>query len=149
MTWRSLTDSTLVDGIELKSDIKDVPRLNNFVKKVTDEINIDNSLTKKLRLAIEEAVVNVMNYAYPPETPGDIVVKAMYNRQFVKFVIIDSGRAFDPTEAVKADTTLSAEDRPIGGLGIFLVRELMDSINYERVDGHNILTLRKDLKHET
>jgi sigma-B regulation protein RsbU (phosphoserine phosphatase) len=142
-------DSTLVDGIELKSDIKDVPRLNNFVKKVTDEINIDNSLTKKLRLAIEEAVVNVMNYAYPPETPGDIVVKAMYNRQFVKFVIIDSGRAFDPTEAVKADTTLSAEDRPIGGLGIFLVRELMDSINYERVDGHNILTLRKDLKHET
>ena len=106
-------------------------------------------INAQLRLAIEEAVVNVMNYAYPPETPGDIVVKAMYNRQFVKFVIIDSGRAFDPTEAVKADTTLSAEDRPIGGLGIFLVRELMDSINYERVDGHNILTLRKDLKHET
>ena len=74
-------------------------------------------MTKKLRLAIEEAVVNVMNYAYPPETPGDIVVKAMYNRQVVKFVIIDSGRAFDPTEAVKADTTLWAEDRPIGGLG--------------------------------
>ena len=102
-----------------------------------------------MAVIIAAAVVNVMNYAYPPETPGDIVVKAMYNRQFVKFVIIDSGRAFDPTEAVKADTTLSAEDRPIGGLGIFLVRELMDSINYERVDGHNILTLRKDLKHET
>jgi len=139
-------EATLVDGIELKSDIKEVPLLNDFVKKVTEKIGLDKSLSKQLRLAIEEAVVNVMSYAYPPETLGDIKIKAMYNRRFIKFIIIDSGRPFDPTEAVKADTTLSAEDRPIGGLGIFLVRELMDSINYERVDGDNILTLRKDIE---
>jgi sigma-B regulation protein RsbU (phosphoserine phosphatase) len=53
--------------------------------------------------------------------------------------------AFDPTEKEKADTTLSAEDRPIGGMGILLVRELMDSINYERTDGKNVLTLKKKI----
>ena len=61
----------------------------------------------------------------------------------LKFVIIDSGIVFDPTEAAQADTTLSAEERPVGGLGLLLVRELMDSINYERIDGQNTLTLIK------
>ena len=67
----------------------------------------------------------------------------MSNANNLKLVITDYGVAFDPTEATKADTTLSVEDRPIGGLGILLVRELMDSINYERIDGKNILTLKK------
>jgi sigma-B regulation protein RsbU (phosphoserine phosphatase) len=62
--------------------------------------------------------------------------------------ISDSGIAFNPTEAVKADTTLSAEERPIGGLGILLMRELMDFINYERIDGRNILTLTKKIKNK-
>jgi anti-sigma regulatory factor (Ser/Thr protein kinase) len=52
---------------------------------------------------------------------------------------------FDPTSQVEADTSLSVEDRPIGGLGIYLVRQLMDSINYERIDGKNVLTLIKKL----
>jgi anti-sigma regulatory factor (Ser/Thr protein kinase) len=63
----------------------------------------------------------------------------------LKFVITDTGVPFNPTEVVAADTTLSAEERPIGGLGILLVRELMDSINYERTDGKNILTLTKTI----
>ena len=54
------------------------------------------------------------------------------------------GAEFDPTNVGKADTTLSVEDRPIGGLGILLVRNIMNSINYERTDGKNILTLSKD-----
>jgi len=67
----------------------------------------------------------------------------MSDRHKLKFVIIDSGIAFDPTEAAQADTSLSVEDRPIGGLGLLLVRELMDTINYERIDGRNTLTLIK------
>ena len=130
----------------LRNDVQDVPLLAAFVDQVCEEAGFSASTAMQMNLAIEEAVVNVMSYAYPPETLGDIKIKAMYNRRFIKFIIIDSGRPFDPTEAVKADTTLSAEDRPIGGLGIFLVRELMDSINYERVDGDNILTLRKDIE---
>ncbi len=64
------------------------------------------------------------------------------------FIITDSGISFDPTEAATADTTLSVEERPVGGLGIFLVRELMDSINYERTGGKNILTLKKTITNQ-
>ena len=94
-------------------------------------------------LAVEEAVVNVMNYAYPIGTKGQINVAAQGTEKSVKFIITDEGKAFDPTQAHEADTTLSAEDRPIGGLGILLVQQLMDSINYERIDGKNVLTLKK------
>ncbi len=94
-------------------------------------------------LAVEEAVVNVMNYAYPIGTQGDITIEAKATGQWLKFIISDEGKAFDPTQGGNADTSLSAEDRPIGGLGILLVRSLMDSINYEYNGGKNVLTLIK------
>jgi sigma-B regulation protein RsbU (phosphoserine phosphatase) len=67
------------------------------------------------------------------------------NEQYLKIVINDWGTPFDPTAKGDVDTTLSAEERPIGGLGIHLVRQIMDSINYERTDGKNVLTLRKKI----
>ena len=86
-----------------------------------------------------------MNYAYLPGTQGDIDIVAQADDLCLKFTISDSGTPFDPTARPEADTTLSAEERPIGGLGIYLVRQLMDSINYERIDNKNVLTLRKKL----
>jgi sigma-B regulation protein RsbU (phosphoserine phosphatase) len=86
-----------------------------------------------------------MNYAYPVGTHGDVNIEAEANDERLKFTIIDRGAPFDPTTKVNVDTTLSVEDRPIGGLGIHLMRQLMDSINYERIDGKNILTLRKKI----
>jgi anti-sigma regulatory factor (Ser/Thr protein kinase) len=98
-----------------------------------------------LNLAIEEAVVNVMSYAYPRGTHGDVIIDLSVTDQQLTIAIIDQGMPFDPTSQVEADTSLSVEDRPIGGLGIYLVRQLMDSINYERIDGKNVLTLIKKL----
>ena len=98
-----------------------------------------------MQLAVEEAVVNVIDYAYPVGKEGSIEVRMMSDGQILKIMIIDSGVAFDPTAKEKADTTLSAEERQIGGLGILLVRELMDSINYERDHGKNFLTLLKKI----
>lgn len=83
----------------------------------------------------------MINYAYPEGIEGSISILLMYDGLTMHFQIIDAGIAFDPTETGMTDTTLSVEDRQIGGLGILLVRELMDSINYERKDGKNILTL--------
>ena len=127
----------------LKNDIREVEHLNTFVKDVSLALHIDQDAATGIALAVEEAVVNVINYAYLPEITGNIDVQAISDGQWLKFVITDNGVAFDPTEKEKADTTLSAEDRPIGGMGILLVRELMDSINYERTDGKNVLTLKK------
>jgi sigma-B regulation protein RsbU (phosphoserine phosphatase) len=112
---------------------------------VTDRLQMDAGKAGQVKLAVEEAVVNVMHYAYPPEMEGEIKVCAEANNERLKLTISDSGVAFDPTETLTADTTLSVEERPIGGLGIFLVRQLMDSINYERIEGRNVLTLRKSL----
>ena len=125
----------------LTNDIKYVDDLNKFVDSITTHLNFDKSKAANIKLAVEEAVVNVIEYAYPQGTKGDISVQAMYNKRKLKFVITDSGVTFNPTKSELADTTLSAEDRPIGGLGILLVRELMDSINYERIDNKNTLTL--------
>ena len=136
------------ESITLKNDLSQVPDLNKFVMSFLDRMNIDASLENQVKLAVEEAVVNVIDYAYPIGTQGDITVDASTDGTFLQFVITDSGKPFDPTEGGRVDTTLSAEDRPIGGLGIFLVRELMDSINYERIDGKNILTLKKNINQK-
>ena len=61
------------------------------------------------------------------------------------FVLTDSGKEFDPTKVPDADVTLSAEEREIGGLGIFLIRQIMDIVEYQRIDGKNVLTIGKQL----
>ena len=132
-------------SITLPNDVQTVPALNNFVDEVCEQAGFDMSMTMKMNLAIEEAVVNVMDYAYPEGTKGDVVVEATVDDQCLAFVIIDSGKPFDPTTKDDADTTLSAEERPIGGLGIFLVRQLMDELHYEYKVGKNVLRLKKKL----
>ena len=132
-------------SITLKNDIEQVPQLADFVDMVCEELDFDPSLAIQMNLAIEEAVVNVMSYAYPAGVVGNVNIEAQADEERLKFTITDNGIPFDPTAKAEVDTTLSAEDRPIGGLGIHLVRQLMDSINYERIDGKNILTLRKKL----
>ena len=139
------SDVQMHKTIVLHNDTKEVSLLATFVDEVCEKLGFDPAVTMQMNLAIEEAVVNVMDYAYPKGTKGDITIEAQANNQRLKFTIIDSGKPFDPTVKADADITLSAEERPIGGLGIYLVRQLMDSINYERVNGLNVLTLRKKL----
>ena len=133
----------LNEELTLPNDVKEVATLGSFMKQVTERLNIGKQLAFKLRLALEEAVVNVMEYAYPKGTAGEVNIRVTSNGHRLKFVITDAGISFNPTEVSTADTTLTAEERPVGGLGIFLVRELMDSINYERIDGKNVLTMVK------
>lgn len=129
--------------ITLQADVRQTPQLSAFVKDVCERIQLDNSLIRKIRLGVEEAVVNVMNYAYQEDALGRIVVEAIVDNHTLRFVIKDWGVVFDPTQVITADLSQSVENRPIGGLGILLMRELMDSVNYERIEDCNILTLCK------
>ena len=133
-------------SITLTNDIEQVPQLADFVDMVCEEVGMDMAVAIQMNLAMEEAVVNVMSYAYPADTVGDVTIEAVTIADQLQFTITDCGTPFDPTAKEDVDTTLSAEERPIGGLGIHLVRQLMDSITYERIDGKNVLTLRKNLK---
>ena len=139
-------ESTFAEELTMKNDVHEVTRFSSFMKSVIERLDIEKSLGRQLRLAVEEAVVNVINYAYPDDTEGDVTVKIMSDGETLQCQIIDSGIPFDPTTKEKADITLSAAERQVGGLGILLVRELMDSINYERKDEQNVLTLTKKIK---
>ena len=136
-------ETKLMETLVIKNDVHEVSKFSEFMKKVMESLNVEKSLSRQLRLAVEEAVVNVIDYAYPIGQEGEIEVRMMSDGKTLKTIITDSGVAFDPTAKEKADTTLSAEDRQIGGLGILLVREIMDSVNYERINKQNILTLTK------
>ena len=138
-------EERLKRSLTLTNDVQEVPKLATFVDEVCEALEFDMGTTAQLNLALEEAVVNVMNYAYPVGSLGVVNIDAMANDVRLKFVISDTGVPFDPTTKDEVDTTLSVEDRGIGGLGIHLVRKIMDTINYERIDGKNVLTLRKNL----
>ena len=97
----------------------------------------------QVNLAVEEAVVNVMNYAYPEGTKGDVNIAATADGQQLTLTITDSGTPFDPTARSEVDITQPLDERPIGGLGIHLVRNIMDAVSYQRVGDTNQLTITK------
>lgn len=132
-------------SLTLPNDINTIPQLNEFIDTVCEELEIDMALAMSLNLAMEEAVVNVMDYAYPAGIEGEVCIEAVAEETQLHFIISDSGKPFDPTAKEEVDTTLSAEERPIGGLGIHLIRQLMDDISYERKDDKNILRLSKNI----
>jgi anti-sigma regulatory factor (Ser/Thr protein kinase) len=105
----------------------------------TPELNFN------LNLVLEEAVSNVILYAYGKEEQKEISLVAQSCDNNLVFVLTDSGTEFDPTKVPDADITLSAEEREIGGLGIFLIRQIMNTVEYQRIDGKNVLTMRKQL----
>ena len=96
-------------SIVLNNKIQEVAQLNEFVIDVCATVHINDEVTSYIGLAVEEAVVNVIDYAYPVGKEGSIEVRMMSDGQILKIVIIDSGVSFDPTAKEKADTTLSAE----------------------------------------
>lgn len=132
--------------LTLHNDVQEIPRLATFIEEIAKNHAIDMATSMNLNLAMEEAVVNVMNYAYPKESVNNIDITAEVNDEEIAFSIADSGIPFDPTQKGEPDLSLDAEDRPIGGLGIHLVRQLMDTLDYRYENGHNILTLKKRIK---
>ena len=131
------------NSIVLPNDTQEVPRLNTFVSDMCNSLDAPLDVTAQVQLAVEEAVVNVMDYAYPAGTRGELTVEVQADDEQLQFVIRDTGIPFDPTTTPEIDTTLSAKDRPIGGLGIHLVRQIMDDVQYRRIGEFNVLTLIK------
>ena len=135
----------LREEITLVNRIDEVDRLSTFVKDFCNKLDVDRKTASGLRLALEETVVNVINYAYPSGDQGSVVIQADSDRKQVRFTVTDSGTPFDPTSVLEADTTLDVQNRPIGGLGVLLTRKLMDSISYTRRNGMNVLSLTKNI----
>ncbi len=129
----------------MHNNIRQVSRIQDWLEAISPELGIDEMLIPGINLALEEAVTNVINYAYPKGTYGSIELDASLEGNELKFILSDSGKEFDPTLRPEADINAGVEDRPIGGLGIHLVRQIMDSVSYERKEGMNILTMTKNI----
>ena len=129
----------------LYNDVKQISRLEGWLEALSEDMNLDPLLIPGLNLALEEAVTNVVLYAYPEGSYGSVELEADLKGNTLTFVLSDCGKPYDPTSRPEVDITASAEDRPIGGLGVHLVRQIMDEVHYEWKDGYNILTMIKNI----
>ncbi|MBR4362958.1 MAG: ATP-binding protein [Ruminococcus sp.] len=120
-----------------------------FVDEQLEATECSMKIQMQIDLAVEEIFVNIANYAYDPETgPATVRVDVAPDGTVVTITFVDNGVPYDPLAKADPDITLPAEQREIGGLGIFLVKKNMDDVSYEYVNGSNILTLKKGLRSE-
>lgn len=129
----------------LRNEIEEISKLPLFIEELGNELGLSPELIFNLNLVLEEAISNVVLYAYPKEEHEIITLTAKKIENQLIFILTDSGKEFDPTQIPDADITLSAEERSIGGLGIFLIRKIMNRVEYQRIEGKNVLTLGKEL----
>ena len=135
------------ETIEVEAVSEKLDQVTGFVEEQVLQMGCPPKLAMQITLAVEEAFINVADYAYAPETGMcRIVVETAQletNRGDVIITFMDSGKAFNPLLKEDPDITLSADERQIGGLGIYMVKEIMDSVVYEYKDAQNYLTMVK------
>ncbi len=142
------TDTLLFDRheLELEAVRENLADVQLFVEERLNATDCPVKAQMQIALAVEEIFINIASYAYAPEK-GKATVRVEVTEDPVRVIItfIDSGIPYDPTAKVDPDVTQKAEERQIGGLGIFLTKQVMDDVIYEYKDNQNILTLKKDL----
>ena len=132
--------------IKVKADTAELDNVLSFADAILEELGCSVKAQMQIDIAIEEIFVNIAHYAYP-EGEGDAVISVGADTAAggVQIVFEDEGIQYDPLQNEDPDITLSAEDRPIGGLGIFMVKKSMDDVSYEYKDGKNRLTIKKNI----
>lgn len=132
--------------LTIPATVENIEKVTEFVNSQLEEINCPIKAKMQIDIAIDELFGNIAHYAYKPETgPATVRVEVTEAPISVIVTFIDHGIPYDPLKKDDPDVTLSAEERTIGGLGIFMVKKTMDEITYEYKDGQNILSIRKDL----
>lgn len=132
-------------NITIYNSIEEIPKVLDFVESVGGELNLAHNIIMNVCLAIEEAVANIVMYAYPPPEKDEIHLSCTKEGNELIFLLSDKGVPFDPTLMSDPDIGLPADERPVGGLGIFLIRKIMNEIIYERIGTENRLILKKTI----
>ena len=128
--------------ITVEAKTENLQKVLEFVDSGLEEAGCGMKTQIQVDLSLEEMYVNVAHYAYAPGS-GTATVRFESGEGKIKITLIDSGMPYDPLKHIDPDISLSAEDREIGGLGIFLVKKNMDNLSYEYKDGKNIFTMEK------
>lgn len=118
----------------------------NFVQEACELIKVDQNLIQDLKLAVDEVCANLIQYAYSGQESGKIKLQIMDRDPLVEIRVEDTGHPFDPEWIDPPNLSDNIEERKIGGLGLFLVKEIMDEVSYESHDEYNVLILSKKYK---
>ena len=133
--------------LTIAATIENIETVTDFVNEQLEAYDCPMKAQMQIDIAIDELFGNIAHYAYNPEIGSATVrVEVIEDPLSVVITFIDNGIPYDPLKKEDPNTTLSADEREIGGLGIFMVKKTMDDVIYEYKDGQNILTIKKSLK---
>ena len=130
-----------MDELIIEAKIENLDSVLDFINEKIEDCSV--KIQNQIRIAVDEIFSNIARYAYHPEVGGAAVRIVAGDDVIIEFE--DSGVPYDPLEKDDPDISLSAEEREIGGLGLFMVKNLMDSVEYRRDGNRNILTIKKRL----
>jgi len=131
--------------IEIENRVEDLAVLAGKIDEVAEKWSLSLPLTMNINLVLEEAVSNVIFYAFNDPDKHLIQISLSLENKTLTIEITDDGIAFDPLSRLEPDISLPVEERPIGGLGILLIKKMMDQVSYTRVNNQNRLTLLKNI----
>ena len=133
--------------MDIAATLENLDTVMAFVDQQLEEVGCSMKAQMQIDIAVEEVYVNIAHYAYNPEV-GGVTIRVQIEEEPLSVILtfIDAGKPYDPLAKEDPDVTLAAEDRQIGGLGIFMVKKSMDNVSYEYNEGRNILTLKKKLE---
>ena len=130
--------------------VEELDTVMQFVDQHLEATNCSQKVIGQVELAVEEIYTNIASYAYHPEN-GMAKIRCEVKGEPLQIIIgfSDEGKPYNPLKREMPDLTANVETREIGGLGIFLVRKMMDEVEYQFVDGKNILTIRKNVEERS
>lgn len=132
--------------LTIAATVENIDTVTDFVNEQLEAYDCPMKAQLQIAVAIDELFSNIAHYAYNPDVgQATVRVEVVENPLSVIITFIDNGIPYDPLKKEDPDITLSAEERDIGGLGIYMVKKTMDAVSYEYKDGCNILTIKKDL----
>ena len=131
--------------IKIKNQVGELEHVARFIEEIGEELGLDMELQMNLNLVMEEMVSNVIFYAYPEGVDASIELTAESDGKELTFVLSDQGREFDPTLKDDADIDTNPAERELGGMGIFIVKNIMNKVTYQRLEGRNLLTMKKKI----
>ena len=130
----------------IDATLENIPVVTDFVNEQLEQLDCPMKVQIQISIAIDELFSNIARYAYNPTTGSATVqVEVTENPLAVVITFIDEGKPYDPLAKEDPDITLSAEEREVGGLGIYMVKQSMDKVDYDYKDGKNILTISMNL----
>ena len=133
--------------LTIEAKTTNIEAVTDFVNEQLEALDCPIKAQMQIDIAIDELFGNIAHYAYNPEIgKATVRVEVIEDPLAVTITFIDNGVPYDPLAKADPDTTLSAEEREIGGLGIYMVKKSMDDITYEYKDGQNILAIKKNLQ---